>query len=320
MQSTLSSLFLVRSLSFILLFSGICSLGKAQKVKGLLDLEFNYWDDAPMSDLFQTSVYPSQTFAGTSLGAQNVYLRGFLPVLDKDKTKLYSGFSVDWTGFNYKNWPNDQNTNQRPENLVALSYVLEWQQGLGDRAFIGLQAAPGLSFNTGRGLDSEDWIFQGLAFAGMHLKPDSSLSGALGLTYTNILGKPRLLPYLQFYWQHKIIELSLELPFEAQGSLAISPKWKIGLEAYVRGNTYNLDFQEDVPGSPFREAQWSQIYGGGLLDWKFYKTWHIKLSGGITANRTLELLGANDALLADFDTEKLQGLYLGLGINHRFAR
>ncbi len=293
---------------------------RAQKASGLLTFEYNYWDQAPMSDLFQTSVYPSQTFAGTSWGAHTLYLRGYLPVLDKSRTKLYSGLQVDWLGIQYEAWPESQDPAARPENLVALSYVLDWQQRLGTRAFLGLQAAPGISFNTGRGLDSDDWIIQGLAYAGMHFKADSSLSGALGLSYTNILGKPRLLPYLQFYWHYKIIELSLELPFEAQASIAIFPRWKIGVEGYVRGNTYNLDFEEDMPGSPFREAQWSTIYGGGMITWHFYKAWQVKLSGGISANRTLELFDGNERLLADFDTEKLEGLYLGLGITHRFAR
>ena len=306
----------IKKLLFIPVFLfGFIDNSQAQRGYDFLKISYTNITSDEVTDLFQTPVFPVNTFKGTKVGIGNFYLQAAYHLKLGETTTIVAKPEYDLVSFQYDNWPDNVDTKERTSTLHSLNFTLGLKQQFGSGWGINLFATPGLATDFNGNLDSDDFIFQGNGFISKSFNDDETLSLGLGASYNYLLGEKKIMPLLDFFWQTEKFKMDIFAPYYGKIYFIPVEKLEIGLAGHIKGNLYQIDFTEDVPNSVYNKVSYNAIYGGPSINWNITGKLFLNLEGGIVANRTYEVNNTEGKKIADFDTKKFQSYFFGLGIS-----
>lgn len=185
---------------------------------------------------------------------------------------------------------------QEVGNLYEFSYRLQDVIDLGNKWTLNPSAMPGF-FNDGEGWSGRNFKIQGGVVVDRSFSTD--FNAGLGVVYTNVFGRPLLLPALTLSSNSARTRCLVELPFSAEAWFKESEMTEWGLVARVRGNEYGLN-KPDVTEGKSMEYSTTEIGPSALFH---MGPGQLQLDFGYTLSRRLKAVDGTTQAAADITPE-----------------
>ncbi|HSZ32561.1 MAG TPA: DUF6268 family outer membrane beta-barrel protein [Puia sp.] len=259
---------------WLLLLAGLAS---GQDIR-LAGIEYFNYLKAPVSDgnsKYQASFQEFSAFAAYPVQSKN------------KKTTILNGFQYALVDASVLD---NTTTVTNTRNFYVLAYNFIVIHKLNDNWKLEAQLTPTLSSDFKSSLSSNDFLMLG-SFLAIRRLNDYANIGA-GITYTTKLGKPLLLPVLQFNYHKDHHKLIILLPSLVDYEYGIDKKDKFnvgfraglnGAEFHVTGN--NIDNAIDV-----NKLGYSRLNLGPVVSYRISKIIKIEAMGGISVARKYQFL------------------------------
>ncbi|WP_157941197.1 DUF6268 family outer membrane beta-barrel protein [Arenibacter catalasegens] len=225
--------------------------------------------------------------------------------LKNDKTFLINGFGYGFVEASFDN-PLFQPI-QNEEKLQTFYYQLSLLHQWNEKWNLAVNLTPTLASDFEGDLNSDDFIFQGAAFATRKINTNFKIGG--GVAYSARLGTPRLIPLVNLHYKNNRHQINALLPVNLKYTYSLLPneKLELGMKFNLNGANFNVSSEDNS----IDKINYSRANVGVLIDYQATKMIRLEAFGGLSGVRNYSLIDM-DGTEFDFDSEAAPFFSVGI--------
>lgn len=284
--------------SFVFIFVALIGSNVSAQDLRLGGIEYNYYPQVALRDGADGFNISFQEFGGFFAVPR---------VLKNDNFILINGLSY---GFVQSKLEDTQRGTVATNSYHRISYSLSTlYRGIDDWIFMA-RVAPSLVSDFENKLSDDDFIVFGSLMATKKINEKVKFGG--GIAYTSRLGKPLLLPLLQFSYKSERHSFNAFLPAMIQYHYTFgeSEKFKAGFKVVPNGSNFNAD-QDHFAQVTVDKLNYVRINMGPEVSYMVTDILRLELSGGLSARRTYTYYGQEGSA---YDYSSENGAFISVGL------
>ena len=230
-------------------------------------------------------------------------------VLKNKKTVLINGFSY---AFVKSQLYNDNLSIDNSEIFHRIAYTITVIHRWDEDWTLSARLAPTLASDFEEKFSKDDFILQGSLLAVKNLNQYKKFGG--GLIYTTRLGKPFLLPAVQYYYEkdkhyfHAFFPAFIDYAYHAGAKEKLDLGFRIG----INGSNFNVG-QSTYTNAEVDRLNYVRVNIGPTITYKLTKMLQLEAFGGLNAKRIYKFEDAQGNTF-DFDSERSPFINIGLTV------
>lgn len=207
--------------------------------------------------------------------------------LKNNKTILLNGFQY---GFVSATSVNTTTQTEKTQQFHKIAYALNVIHKVDERWTIIGRLSPTLASDFNDKLSWKDFLMQGSFIVTKQIK-ENVIAGA-GLVYTTRLGRPLLLPGLQYQLKSDKQALNIFIPafINYAYSVGTDDKIKIGFRATVNGANFNTASNNFSMGTQVDRLNYARANLGPFANYRLTKMIQIEAYGGLSTMRMYQFV------------------------------
>ena len=203
-------------------------------------------------------------------------------------------------------------TKRVEQDYHVASYTLNWIHRFGKKWLMLTSVNPTLSSDLEEKISGDDFLVLGALMLRRTAHP--VWKWGIGISYNTGFGRPLLMPVAELSYRKMPFSFSALLPVSVTALYhRPSDRLRMGVQAALDGSYFNLGVPDVIPGqtAPVDKVEYSRINIGPVVDIRVVGNFRMELAGGVSTNRLLRFVNADDGLI---DLTATTGPFLRAGI------
>lgn len=228
--------------------------------------------------------------------------------LKNQKTTIINGIQYGWVKANVYE---DTTAHDRSQTFHKIGYSLSVLHRVNEKIVLIGRITPTLASDFGDKLSGDDFVMQVSVMATMKFNEQSL--GGVGLFYTTLLGRPLIIPGVQYQYKYQRHTFNTILPLLLNYNYKAGDKneLRIGFRAGINGATFNVSASKYPSSLAADRLNYSRTNLGPYVNYQLNRFVLVEAFGGISTRRKYQFTDINGS---HYSYDSKTGAFFNIGV------